>query len=287
MVLSSTMDYLEWINHQNPSLDMSWLINYIETTKKISPQTPEITIARDIAANNSLGCGLLRKRNNDTPMVINEANRQLHDLIDKDKDKSGDHNAVIRNIEIHGIITDVTGFRIIDWCGKCKRKVKTKVCNKCGAKSSARLQVFGQISDPTGTMPFYGEDRVAEILLSAHPAHIVRNIDIQRGILFTFKYHLKQSKNAEKNKTNLGNPWNLLSTLVNSIYAENLIGLPVCMAGNIELTNNNGKKKIMKVFWFETKTYQEEVIDLEKRSEIKRGSKTPLIARRIECLKIM
>ncbi len=287
MVLSSTMDYLEWINHQNPSLGMSWLVNYIETTRKISPQTPEIAIARDIAANNSLGCGLLRKRNNDIHMTISEANKRLHDLIEENKNKSGSHDAVIRNIEICGIITDITGFRIMDWCGKCKRRLKTKVCKKCGAESSAKLQVFGQISDPTGTMPFYGEDRVAEILLSAHPAHIVSNIDIQRGILFTFKYHLKRSKNAEKNKINLGNPWKLLSTLVNSNYAENLIGLPVYMAGNIELTNNNGKKKIMKIFWFETKTYQEEVIDIEKRSEIKQGSKTPLIAKRIECLKIM
>jgi hypothetical protein len=59
------------------------------------------------------------------------------------------------------------------------------------------------------------------------------------------------------------------------------------MAGNIELTNNNGKKKIMKVFWFETKTYQEEVIDLEKRLEIKQGSKTSLIAKRIECLRMI
>jgi hypothetical protein len=287
MVLSSTMDYLEWIAHQNPSLGISWLVNYIETTRKIAPQTPEMTIARDIAANNSLGCGLLRKRNNDTPMTINEACRCLHNLIDKDKNKRKDLDAAIRNIEIRGIITDVIGFRIVNWCGNCKRRVKTKICVKCGSESIARLQVFGQVSDPTGTIQFYGEDRVAEILLSAHPAQIVSKIDIQRGILFTIKYHLKQPKNAEKNKINLGNPWNLLSTLVNSIYAENLIGLPVCMAGNLELTNNNGKKKIMKIFWFETKTYQEEVIDLEKRSEIKQGSKTPLIAKRIECLRIM
>ena len=287
MVLSSTMDYLEWINHQNPSLGMSWLVNYIETTRKISPQTPEMAIARDIAANNSLGCGLLRKRNIDTQMTINEANRRLHNLIDKNKNKSGSReNAAIRNIEIRGIIIDITGFRIVNWCGKCKRIVKAKICIKCGAESAARLQVFGQVSDLTGTIPFYGEDRVAEILLSAHPAHIVSNIDIQRGILFTFKYHLKCSKNAERNKINLGNPWKLLSTLVNSTYAENLIGLPVCMAGNLELTNNK-KQKIMKVFWFETKTYQEEVIDIEKRSEIKQGSKTPLIAKRIECLRAL
>ncbi len=285
MVLSSTRDYLEWINQQNPSLGMSWLVNYIETTRKISPQIPEMAIARDIAANNSLGCGLLRKRNNDTKMTINEANRRLHDLVVENKNLSGSgKNAAIRNIEIHGIITDITGFRIIDWCGKCKRRVKTKVCKKYGAEYIARLQVFGQISDPTGTIPFYGEDRVAEILLSAHPAHIVSSIDIQRGILFTFRYHLKQSRNAEKNKINLGNPWKLLSILVNSAYAENLIGLPAYMAGNIEQTNNE-KQKIMKVFWFETKTYQEEVIDIEKRSEIKQGSKIPLVAKRIECLR--
>ncbi len=263
-------------------------MNYIETTRKISPQTPEMAIARDIAANNSLGCGLLRKGNSDALMTINEANRRLHDLIVENENKSRSReNASIRNIEIHGIITDVIGFRIIDWCGKCKRRVKTKICKKCGAESIARLQVFGLVSDPTSTIPFYGEDRVAEILLSAHPAHIVGNIDIQRGILFTFRYHLKPSRNAEKNKINLGNPWKLLNTLVNSTYAENLIGLPVYMAGNLELTNKNKKQKIMKVFWFETKTYQEEVIDIEKRSEIKLGSKIPLIARRIECLKII
>jgi len=40
------------------------------------------------------------------------------------------------------------------------------------------------------------------------------------------------------------------------------------------------------VFWFETKTYQEEVIDLEN-DQNKTGFKTTLYAKRIECLKIM
>ncbi len=289
MVLSSTMDYLKWIDEKTKT-GMSWLLNSIETNRKINPKIPEMTIARDIAARSAIGCGLVRKggnsSTNDVIITISEANKRFRDAAGQNnvsKQKS------VRNIEIHGIITDVRGFMIISRCGKCGREMNAtkNICSKCGGEATTRLMVFGEISDYTGAMPFIGEDRVAEIILAAHPSQIAGSINnIQRGFLFTFKHHFKAANHNHNPKDALisANPLSLLRSVVNPDYARALVGLPIHAAGNIEQMNG---LKVMKLFWFETVTYQEEIAVISKQEEVLREAKNPLIMRRLECLKKM
>jgi hypothetical protein len=304
MVLSSTMDYLKWIEEKTKP-GMSWLLNSIETNRKINPKIPEITIARDIAARSSIGCGLVRRSGNtnanDVVLTISEANKRFRDAagqnhvskqnpISKQNRVSKQNNKnAIRNIEIRGILTDVSGFMIISRCGNCGREMKTtkNICSKCGGKATTRLMVFGEISDYTGAMPFIGEDRVAEIILAAHPSQIAGSINsIQRGFLFIFKHHFKAANHNHNPKDTLisANPISLLRSVVNPDYARALIGLPIHAAGNIEQMNG---LKVMKLFWFETVTYQEEIVVISKQQEVLREAKNPLIMRRLECLKKM
>lgn len=290
MVLSSTMDYLKWIE-EKAKPGMSWLLNSIETNRKINPKIPEITIARDIAARSSIGCGLVRRGGNtnasDVVLTISETNKRFRDAAGQNHSRN--HKNAIRNIEIRGIITDVSGFMIISRCGNCGREMKTtkNICSKCGGKATNRLMVFGEISDYTGAMPFIGEDRVAEIILAAHPSQIVGSINgIQRGFLFIFKHHFKVANHNLNPKDALisANPISLLRSVVNPDYARALIGLPIHAAGNIEQMNG---LKVMKLFWFETVTYQEEIAAISKQQEVLREAKNPLIMRRLECLKKM
>ncbi len=285
MVLSSTMDYLKWIEEKTKP-GMSWLLNSIETNRIINPKIPEMTIARDIAARSSIGCGLVRRGENtninDVILTISEANKRFRDAAGQNHTSKQNNKNVIRNIEIRGIITDVSGFMIISRCGNCGREMKTtkNICVKCGGEATTRLMVFGEISDYIGAMPFIGEDRVAEIILAAHPSQIAGSINnIQRGFLFTFKHHFKD---AYISAPISANPLSLLRSVVNPDYARSLIGLPIHAAGNIEQMNG---LKVMKVFWFETVTYQEEIAVISKQHEVLREAKNPLIMRRLECLK--
>lgn len=288
MVLSSTMDYLKWIDEKtNPGI--SWLLNNIETNRKINPKIPEMTIARDIAARSSIGCGLVRRggnsSTNDVILTISEANKRFRDLAGQtrvSKQPPISKQNSVRNIEVHGIITDISGFMIISRCGDCGREMNTtkNICRHCGGEATTRLIVFGEISDYTGVMPFMGEDRVAEIMLAAHPSQIAGSINnIQRGFLFTFKHHFKDSNTSAS-----ANPISLLRGVVNPAYARALVGLPIHAAGNIEQMNG---LKVMKLFWFETITYQQEIAVISKQQEVLREAKNPLIMRRLDCLKKM
>lgn len=288
MVLSSTMDYLKWIEEKtNPGI--SWLLNSIETNRKINPKIPEITIARDIAARSSIGCGLVRRggnsSTNDIILTISEANKRFRDLAGQthvSKQPPISKQNSVRNIEVHGIITDINGFMIISRCGDCGREMNTtkNICRHCGGEATTRLIVFGEISDYTGAMPFMGEDRVAEIMLAAHPSQIAGSINnIQRGFLFTFKHHFKDSNTSAS-----ANPISLLRGVVNPAYARALVGLPIHAAGNIEQMNG---LKVMKLFWFETITCQQEIAIISKQQEVLREARNPLIMRRLECLKKM
>ncbi len=287
MVLSSTMDYLKWIDEKTKP-GISWLLNSIETNRKINPKIPEITIARDIAARSSIGCGLVRRggNTNDVILTISEANKRFRDAAGQNQNqrRSRNHKNVIRSIEIHGIVSDISGFMIISRCGKCGREMNTtkNLCSKCGGEATTRLMVLGEISDYTGAMPFTGEDRVAEIILAAHPSQIAGSLhNIQRGFLFTFKHHFKDAYISAPASTN---PISLLRSVVNPDYARALVGLPIHAAGNIEQMNG---LKVMKLFWFETVTYQEEIAVISKQQEVLREAKNPLIMRRLECLKKM
>ncbi|WAM22549.1 MAG: hypothetical protein OI715_00210 (plasmid) [Candidatus Methanoperedens sp.] len=288
------MDYLKWID-EKAKTGMSWLLNSIETNRKINPRIPEMTIARDIAARSSIGCGLVRRGGNtnanDVILTISEANKRFRDAAGQNHNQRGsrNHNNAIRNIEIHGIITDLSGFMIISRCGKCGREMNTtkNICSRCGGEATTRLMVFGEISDYTGALPFIGEDRVAEIILAAHPSQIAGSLhNIQRGFLFTFKHHFKAANHNHNPKDAIisANPISLLRSVVNPDYARALIGLPIHAAGNIEQMNG---LKVMKLFWFETVTYQEEITVISKQQEVLREAKNPLIMRRLECLKKM
>jgi hypothetical protein len=222
---------------------------------------------------------------NDVILTISEANKRFRDVAGQNhasKQISNSKPDSVRNIEIHGIITDVSGFMIISRCGNCGREMNTtkNICRNCGGEATTRLMVFGELSDYNGAIPFIGEDRVAEIILAAHPSQIAGIINnIQRGFLFTFKHHF--------NDTDISgspNPISLLRSVVNPAYARALVGLPIHAAGNIELMNG---LKVMKLFWFETVTYQEEIAVISKQQEVLREAKNPLIMRRLECLKKM
>lgn len=285
------MDYLKWIDEKtNPG--MSWLLNSIETNRKINPKIPEMTIARDIAARSSIGCGLVRRvgnaNTNDVILTISEANKRFRDAAwqNHNQHRIRNNKNAIRSIEIHGIITDVSGFMIISRCGNCGREMNTtkNICSRCGGEATTRLMVFGEISDYTDAMPFIGEDRVAEIILAAHPSQIAGSINnIQRGFLFTFKHHFKDIYISASASVS-ANPISLLRSVVNPDYARALIGLPIHAAGNIEQMNG---LKVMKLFWFETVTYREEIAVISKQEEVLREAKNPLIMRRLECLKKM
>ncbi len=290
-MLSSTQDYLKWIDEKK-NIGVSWLINSIETSRKIDNKIPEMAFARDIAARNSLGCGLVRSPGEkiDVPMTVSEAKKKFLETYGvgarrfNDKKFNREH-INISNIEIKGIITGIDGFTIVDRCRQCGKEIKGKIC-RCGGEATARLSVFAEISDNTGTMPVVCEDRIAEIILAAHPAQIVGRIsNIQRGFLFTFKHHLK-NENQEKSrvKTSTGQI-SQLGKIVNPDYAKALIGLPIRAAGNLSL-NKNGKIN-MKIFWFETLTYQEETAFLSKQSEILQAARNPVISKRLGCLKKM
>jgi hypothetical protein len=283
-LLSSTQDYLKWISEKK-KIEMSLLVNSIRTSKKIDDKTPEMALARDIAARNSLGCGLVRSHSEkiDVPMTVSDAKRQFLEMTRNEKNTNSGHTS-ISNIQIRGIITGISGFMIINRCRQCGKEIKSKRICRCGGEATARLSVLAEISDSTGTMHVVCEDRIAEIILAAHPAQIARRIyNIQRGFLFMLKLlENKSNENETKIKASSGTVSHLRS-IVNPDYAKALIGLPVCAAGNL-FWNKNGKIN-MKIFWFETLTYGEEGAFLNKQSEILQGAKNPLILKRLECLK--
>ncbi len=272
-MLSSTQDYLKWIDDK-ARIGMSWLVNNIETSRKIDNKIPEMALARDIAARNSLGCGLVRNpgEKDDVIMTISEAKKEFLKMPMPGNRRDGREH--ISNIEIKGIVTDINGFMIFDRCRRCGKEIRAKRICRCGGEATARLAVFAEISDCTGAMAVVCEDRIAEIILAAHPAQIAGRIsNIQRGFLFTFKYHLKTSARRVSQ----------LRSIVNPDYAKALVGLPVRAAGNL-FWNKSGKIN-MKIFWFETLAYEEETAILSKQSEIQEGAKNPVILKRLECLR--
>ncbi len=285
-MLSSTQDYLKWIDEKK-KIGMSWLVNSIETSRRVDNNIPEMALARDIAARNSLGCGLVRNpcEKNDVRMTISEAKRQFMKQLGERRDNN--KRISLENVEIKGIMTDISGFMIIDRCRKCGKETKAKRICRCGGETTARLSVSVGISDNTGTMPVVCEDRIAEIILAAHPAQIAARIsNIQRGYLFTFKHHLigdnGDNENGYQVRASAGHVSHLRN-LVNPIYAKAMMGQPVSAAGNL-FQNKNGRIN-MKLFWFETSPYEEETANLLKRAEIRTGAKNPVVKKRLECLK--
>ncbi len=272
-MLSSTQDYLKWIDEKK-KIGMSWLVNSIETSRRIDDRVPEMALARDIAAKNSLGCGLVRSPGEkiDVLMTVSEAKKQFMEMFVKIRNEKSRKHVNLENAEIKGIITDISGFMIIDRCRQCGKETKSKRRCRCGGESTARLCLFAEITDHTGTIQVVCEDRIAEIILAAHPAQIAGRINIQRGFVFMFK-HLEGNSGIVSHLRNVVNPE----------YAHALIGLPVYAAGNLILNNN--RKINMKIFWFETPTYEEDIALLSKQAEIKQGVKDSVILRRVDCLK--
>ncbi len=80
-MLGSTQDYLKWIDEKK-KIGMSWLVNSIETSRKIDDRIPEMALARDIAARNSVGCGLVRSHGDkiDIPMTVSEAKKRFLEM---------------------------------------------------------------------------------------------------------------------------------------------------------------------------------------------------------------
>ncbi len=276
-MLSSTQDYLKWIDEKK-KIGMSWLVNSIETSRRIDDKVPEMVLARDIAARNSLGCGLVRSSGEkiDISMTVSEAKKQFMEMLEKSRNEKGRKHINLGNVEIKGIITDISGFMIIDRCRQCGKETKSRRRCKCGGESTARLCLFAEITDHTGTIQVVCEDRIAEIILAAHPAQIAGRINnIQRGFVFLFKY-IKSNNMSSGMVSQLRN-------VVNPEYGHALIGMPVHAAGNLFLNNN--RKINMKIFWFETPTYEEDIALLSKQNEIKNCAKDSAILQRIECLK--